>query len=168
MVLTSGKGGVGPQGFTRVMAEAVAPGGTALGVDPSREIIARARRLTQLANCSFSEGTAEALESPDGSYDVVVSSLMIHHLPEALRPKAIAEMYRVLRAGGRVLIADFRPPTSRIGRHVIGAITAPAMEHNPVHLLEPMVRETGFQQVHSGDVRPWIRYVQAVKPTSAS
>lgn len=156
--------GCGTGYFTRVMAEAVTPGGTALGVDPSRRVVERARRLTRAANCTFSDGIAEALEAPDGSYDVVVNSLMIHHLPEALRSQAIGEMLRVLRPGGRLLIAEFRPPTSRIGRRLVGAITSPAMEHNPVHLLEPMVREAGFEQAHSGDIRPWIRYVQAVTP----
>jgi hypothetical protein len=61
--------GCGTGYFTRVIAEAVAPGGTALGVDPSREVIARARRLTRLANCAFSEGIAEALDVPDGSHE---------------------------------------------------------------------------------------------------
>ena len=112
-------------------------------------------------------GTAEALDVPDGSYDVVVSSMMIHHLPETLRPQAIREMFRVLCPGGRVLVADFRPPTSRIGRYLIGPVISSAMLSNPVHLLDPMIREAGFEQVRSGDIPPWIRYVQAAKPTSA-
>ncbi|HEV8683080.1 MAG TPA: methyltransferase domain-containing protein, partial [Actinomycetota bacterium] len=48
--------GCGTGTFTRVMAEAVTSGGTVLGVDRSREVIARARRLTRFANCTFSEG----------------------------------------------------------------------------------------------------------------
>jgi ubiquinone/menaquinone biosynthesis C-methylase UbiE len=159
--------GCGTGYLTRVMAETVTSGGIAMGMDPSREVIARARRVTRLANCTFSEGTAEDLDAPEGSYDVVVSSLMSHHLPETLRPQAIREMFRVRRPGGHVLIADFRPPAGRIGRYLIGHVTSPAMKPSPVHLLEPMVREAGFEQLRSGDVCPWIRYVQAVKPTRA-
>jgi ubiquinone/menaquinone biosynthesis C-methylase UbiE len=160
--------GCGTGYFTRAMAEAVAPDGTAQGVDPSGEAITHARRLTRVANCTFYDGIAEALDAPDGSYDVVVSSLMIHHLPETLRPQAIGEMFRVLRPGGSVLIAEFRPPASRIGRHLIGALHSPAMAKNRVDLLEPMVREAGFEQLHSGDLRPWNRDVQALKPTGGA
>jgi hypothetical protein len=41
------------------------------------------------------------------------------------------------------------------------------MRTNPVHLLEPMVREAGFQQIRGGDVQPWLRYVHGVKQASA-
>jgi ubiquinone/menaquinone biosynthesis C-methylase UbiE len=160
--------GCGTGYFTRLLAEAVAPGGTALGIDPSPEVIARARRSTHLPNCAFSEGIAEALDMEDQSYDVVVSSLMIHHLPESLRPRAIREMYRVLRPGGRVLLADFQPPTTKTGRLLLkGHVISPAMKNNPVHLLEPMVRDAGFQQIRGGDLQPWLRYVHAVKQASA-
>jgi ubiquinone/menaquinone biosynthesis C-methylase UbiE len=156
--------GCGTGYFTRLLAVAVAPGGTALGIDPSPEVIARARRLTRLANSTFAAGIAEALDTEDQSYDVVVSSLMLHHLPGTVRPQAIREMYRVLRPGGRVLVADFRPPTTRIGRLLLkGHVISPAMRNNPVHLLEPMVCEAGFQQIRSGDVQPWLRYVHGVK-----
>lgn len=157
--------GCGSGYLTRVMAKAVGPTGAAEGVDPSPDGIARARRVTRLANCTFSEGIAEALDAPDGAYDVVVSSLVIHHLPERLRPQAIGEMSRVLRGGGRVLIADLRPPATLLGRTLVGRLMSPAMRDYPVHLLEPMAREAGFEQVDAGEVRPWIRYVKAMKPT---
>jgi SAM-dependent methyltransferase len=50
--------GCGTGAFTRVMAEADTFRGTVLGVDPSREVIARARRLTRHADCTL-EGIAE-------------------------------------------------------------------------------------------------------------
>jgi ubiquinone/menaquinone biosynthesis C-methylase UbiE len=78
--------GCGTGIFTRVMAEAVAPDGSVHGVDPSGEAITQARRLTGVPNCTFSTG----VDAPDGTYDVLVSSLMIHHLPDALRSRASA------------------------------------------------------------------------------
>ncbi len=160
--------GCGTGYFTRVMAAAVGPDGTAHGVDPSRAVIDRARGVTRAGNCTFSEGIAQALGAADGSYDVVVSSLMIHHLPDELRQPAIGEMFRVLRPGGRLLIAEFRPPTSRIGRRLIRPITSHAMAANPIHLLDAMVRGACFDEVRSGDLHPWIRHVRAVKPTGGS
>jgi ubiquinone/menaquinone biosynthesis C-methylase UbiE len=160
--------GCGTGYFTRMLAEAVAPGGTALGIDPSPEVIALARHSTRQPSCTFAEGIAEALDTEDESYDVVVSSLVLHHLPETLRPRAIGEMYRVLRPGGRLLVADIRPPTTRTGRLMVkGHVISPAMRSNPVHLLEPLVRAAGFQHVRAGDVQPWLRYVHAVKQAGA-
>jgi ubiquinone/menaquinone biosynthesis C-methylase UbiE len=157
--------GCGTGYFTRLMARAVAPDGTAHGVDPAGEAIEHARGVTRLDNCTFGGGVAEALDAPDGAYDVVVSSLMIHHLPEALRHRAIDEMFRVLRPGGSVLIAEFRPPASRIGRRVITKLTGhDAMAENRVDLLEPMIRKAGFEQPRSGALRPWTYYIQARKP----
>jgi predicted methyltransferase len=56
--------GCGTGYFTRVMTEAVAPGGTAHGVDPSDAAIAYARGLTRLVNRTFSDGIAEASPRP--------------------------------------------------------------------------------------------------------
>ena len=156
--------GCGTGYFTRILAQAVAAGGSAMGVDPSTESLVRARRVTRLANCTFSQGVAEGLDAPDASFDVVVTSLMVHHLPEELRSRAMSEMFRVLRPGGRVLVADFRPPTNPLARRLIHRVTSPAMEHNPVHLLEPMAQHAGFVNLATGDVEPWIHYVTGTKP----
>jgi ubiquinone/menaquinone biosynthesis C-methylase UbiE len=161
--------GCGTGYFTRLMAQAVAPGGSAHGVDASAKASAHAQRITRLDNCTFVAGIAEALDAPDGSYDMVVSSLMIHHLPETLRPRATSEMFRVLRPGGSVLVAEFRPPGSRFGRRLVKGLTRhEAMAENRVDLLAPMVRDAGFDQLRSGGIRPWTYFVQARKPTAAA
>ncbi|WP_216916680.1 class I SAM-dependent methyltransferase [Nocardia noduli] len=155
--------GCGTGYLTRRLA-AIVDSGTVVGIDPSAAGIDRARRITEESNCTYSTGVAESLPAEDDSFDVVANCLMLHHLPEDLRPTALAEMRRVLRPGGRLLIGEFRPPANPVGRHIVGALTGPSMEHNPIHLLAPMVRDAGFEQVDSGDLRPWIRYVTAVAP----
>lgn len=157
--------GCGTGYLTRMLARAVSPGGSALGVDPSAGMIRYAREHTREDGCTFTEGLAEKLDAPDASFDVVVTSLAVHHFPEDKREQALREMFRVLRPGGRVLVADFRPPSNRVARHLVGAVTGPAMEHNPVHLLEPLTRGAGFENLDAGDIRPLLRYVRATKPT---
>ena len=87
---------------------------TILGVDISTGMIEKARGTATeqgLAEprISFRQMDAEALALPDASFDVVMSAFALGHIPRPER--AIAEMYRVLRPGGRLLITvGSRPP----------------------------------------------------------
>ncbi|MGY6023474.1 class I SAM-dependent methyltransferase [Streptomyces spinosirectus] len=158
--------GCGTGYLTRRMAERVGPDGELTGVDPSAPVLEYARRRKSRpgsAPCVYREGIAESLDLPDGSYDTVVTSLMLHHLPEDLRPAALREMYRVVRPGGRLFVVEFRPPRSRLGRHLVHGGTAHAMAHNRVDLLEGSIADAGFEVRGRGDVRPWLYYVQATR-----
>ncbi|MEV7099651.1 class I SAM-dependent methyltransferase [Amycolatopsis sp. NPDC051045] len=160
--------GCGPGYLTALAAGAVAPGGSAEGIDASASMIEQARLRRGGAGCSFRVGKAETLAAADGSFDVVLSSLMVHHLPEENRAGAFAEMFRVLRPGGHLLIAEFRPPRSRLGRHLVGATAGPVMRDNPIDRLAPMAREAGFEDVIDGVVRPFFYYVRVDKPGQPS
>lgn len=94
------------------------PRGFVAGIDPSPEMIAVARQKAARANLEvdFRIATVEALPFADATFDVVLSSLMMHHLPEDLKPRALAEILRVLKPDGRLLVVDFQEPTSRRGR----------------------------------------------------
>jgi ubiquinone/menaquinone biosynthesis C-methylase UbiE len=49
----------------------------------------------------------EQLGFADGSFQVVLSTMMMHHLPEELKRRAVSEIARVLQSGGRMVTADF-------------------------------------------------------------
>ncbi|MBO1334520.1 class I SAM-dependent methyltransferase [Streptomyces sp. VRA16 Mangrove soil] len=155
--------GSGTGYLSRRMARTVGPGGTVVGVDPSESLVAYARRRTREPGCSYDIGVAQQLPYEDGRFDVAVTSLAVHHIPEEVRAEAMREIHRVLRPGGRLLVADFRPPRSRLLRHAVSAATAPEMAHNAVDALDRLVADAGFGVRGSGDVRPWLRYVQGVR-----
>jgi ubiquinone/menaquinone biosynthesis C-methylase UbiE len=160
--------GCGTGYLTRHMATRVGPEGAVTGVDASPPVLDYARRRKPRpgsAACTYREGIAESLDLPDAAFDSVVTSLMLHHLPEELRPAALREMYRVVRPGGRLLVVEFRPPKSRLGRHLVHGGVSHAMAHHRVDLLEGLVTDAGFEVRGSGDIRPWLRHVQAVRPT---
>lgn len=158
--------GSGTGYFARLLARAVGPEGLVVGVDASSEMIGYASRHTDRPfNCQFQLGTAEALSFPAEHFDVVVSSLMIHHLPHDLQATAVAEMQRVLRPGGAVLIAEAQLPRAQIWR-VLARVHGLDRMAKAVPDLEPLLGSAGFEQVRRGEVQPWLQYARAVRPSS--
>jgi arsenite methyltransferase len=76
-----------------------------VGVDLGARAIEHARRATPAgARASFLVGDAETLPLPDASFDVALSECSLCTFPD--KPRAIAEMARVVRLGGTIAIAD--------------------------------------------------------------
>lgn len=86
----------------------------------------------------------------------------------ASRAATFQEMYRVLRPAGRLLVADFPPPRNRFTRKLVGLVAGPVMRDNPSDRMMPMVRDAGFEVSGTGDIRPFTRYVSAVRPVDPS
>lgn len=87
----------------------VGPTGEVCGIDASPEMIARAQRKARRAGIqvSFKESFAQSLPFSEASFDVVMTTVMLHHLPKKARAELAGEMRRVLKPGGRVLAIDF-------------------------------------------------------------
>jgi len=87
----------------------VGPTGSVQGVDASPEMLSRAEKKAKKAGADilFEKSLAETLPAPDGAFDVVLNTVMLHHLPQKPRHQCISEIRRVLKPGGRVLVVDF-------------------------------------------------------------
>jgi ubiquinone/menaquinone biosynthesis C-methylase UbiE len=90
-----------------ISARRVGPGGRAIGLDMTDEMLELARRNAAeagLANVEFRKGYIEEIPLPDASVDVVISNCVINLAAD--KGKVLAEVARVLRPGGRVAVSD--------------------------------------------------------------
>ncbi len=101
--------GCGPGKLVRALGELVGPTGSVTGVDPSRTAIEHNRTHDPAPNHHYRLSAAQHLDFADAEFDVITCTFVMHHIPERHRATAIDEMYRVLRPGGRLLLADAHP-----------------------------------------------------------
>ena len=84
------------------------------GLDGDPEILVQARRKSRDLGLEiqFDEGLSISLPYPDDHFDLVVSSLFFHHLNPESKLRTLAELRRVLRAGGNLLVCDWGKPAN--------------------------------------------------------
>lgn len=97
------------------------PGARFTGIDPDRQVLAIARRRLQRSarTVELVEGYAQDLPFPDQAFDLVISTLIFHHLPDPVKVCALGEVRRVLAPHGRFLLVDFGAPATRVARVVL-------------------------------------------------
>ena len=92
---------------TILAALIVGPNGSVVGVDIVPEMIARAEsnlRMIDLDNVNFQKTSGENLPFADDTFDVVISNGVINLIPD--KEAAMSEIIRVLKPGGRLMVAD--------------------------------------------------------------
>ncbi len=142
--------------------------GSVYGIDAAPEMIEVAKKKASRSRLEvdFNVGLIEKLAFPDATFDVVISRLVIHHLPDDLKRNGFAEILRVLKPSCSLLIVDFNPPTSPILAHVASALVGhKMMMQSNVKGIPPMLREAGFIDVASGPTRSaFLAFVSGKKP----
>lgn len=95
-----------------ITAKSRYPDSQVIGIDADDRVLDIARKKIQDNNLEIEvvQARAEHLPFPSSSFDVVVSTLIFHHLPTEMKQLAMSEIYRVLRQDGRFLLVDFGKP----------------------------------------------------------
>lgn len=130
----------------------VGPDARVCGIDPSAEMVSRARRKAVKAGAGvqFENGTVETLPFPDASFDVAFGTLMLHHLTDEGRRQGVHEIGRVLKPGGRFLAVDLGGEGKRhgflhrrVGKHADFDLDA----------VSPVLEGAGLTVVEGGPLR---------------
>jgi arsenite methyltransferase len=131
--------------------------GRAIGVDMTPDMVARARanaRKLGYGNVEFRLGEIEHLPVETGSVDVIISNCVLNLLPE--KAPAFAEMFRVLRPGGRFCVSDIvatgelPAPVREAAGLYVGCIAGALPEATYLAL----IGAAGFQETRVAQERP--------------
>ena len=140
-------------GTLALMVATQAPSARIVGLDVDPDILSIARRKVADAgrNVTLAEGSATDPPFAPGSFDRVLSTLMLHHLTTAQKRATLAAVRRLLRPGGELHVADFGRPHTPLMRlasqtfHLFDGEDATGA--NLRGELPGLVREAGFADV---------------------
>lgn len=163
--------GCGTGVLTRLALDAAGSAASAVGIDPAPDMIRVAREhAKQLGSrAEFRVAAIENLPFPDSSFDVALASLMLHHLPPDARLEGLREVHRVLKPGGRLVVADFGRPTNPLWWLVAWPfLFLPMTADNLRGRIPAYLREAGFDPVEMvGHRAGLLMYCVARKPGAA-
>jgi ubiquinone/menaquinone biosynthesis C-methylase UbiE len=132
--------------------EAVGADGRVEGIDASPEMIAEARKkiAREGGRANVQVALIEEIPFGDGEFDIATNTYVFHHLPDDLKRRGVAEIRRVLKPGGRLLIVDFAAGSNSLIGHLLsifGHGHSGLARGDYVHDLIGMMEEAGFSDV---------------------
>src|SRR5919204_106851 len=118
------------------------------GIDASPEMIDVAKEKAAKAGSAidFQVALIEALPFPEATFDLVTSSLMLHHLPDDLKRRGLAEIRRVVKSDGRFVAVDFAAQGHGPLGHLL-AIFGHARGEPMADQLRPLLEAAGFSHL---------------------
>ena len=145
--------GCGTGTLTLAAKRKAGPSGKAFGIDIIPGMIEASQRKAAEANedITFRSGSIDDIPFPANQFDVVMCSFMIFHMSEKTRRKGLAEIQRVLKPGGRLLVVDMALPAQPVAKAIVRRLFGGA----PPDLREllPLMDAAGFSDLESGPVK---------------
>jgi ubiquinone/menaquinone biosynthesis C-methylase UbiE len=122
--------------------------GKAFGIDVIPGMIEASQRKAAQANeeITFQSGSMDDIPFPANQFDVVMCSFMIFHMSENTRRKGIAEIHRVLKPQGRLLVLDMALPAQPLPRAIAKMLFGGMLEHE-LQELRPLMETSGFSNI---------------------
>ena len=136
---------------TGTLAIAIKPqvgAGEVHGIDASPEMIqvAKEKSAKDGSDIHFRVALIEAIPFSEASFDLVTSTLMLHHLPDDLKAKGFLEIRRVLKPGGRFMAMDFAALSHSPFGHLL-SLFGHSRGESMVDKLMLMLKDAGFSDV---------------------
>jgi demethylmenaquinone methyltransferase/2-methoxy-6-polyprenyl-1,4-benzoquinol methylase len=101
---------------------------------------------------TFQLGSIDDIPFSANQFDVVMCSFMIFHMSETTRRQGIAEIYRVLKPQGRLLVLDLALPTQALPRAIAKMLFGGMLQHDLRELL-PLMEASGFSDVETAPAK---------------
>jgi demethylmenaquinone methyltransferase/2-methoxy-6-polyprenyl-1,4-benzoquinol methylase/phosphoethanolamine N-methyltransferase len=159
--------GCGPGHLPLAALDRLGPDGKASGIDASPKMIQTAKRNASRrgAEVDFRLAAMEDLPFEDETFDMVTTTLVLHHLPDDVLADAVGEMFRVLVPGGRLLAVDFALATQklRLLLHFSHHLSSGAIERTI-----SLMGEAGFEEIESGPISRLIGFARGFRPDRAA
>jgi ubiquinone/menaquinone biosynthesis C-methylase UbiE len=160
--------GCGPGTLALAAKERTGSQGEVCGIDAGAEMIQLAREKARKAGVDvrFEVGLIEKIPFPDAYFDVVLSTLMLHHLPDDLKRRGFREIARVIKPGGRLLAVDLSPtgPFSIMRLHM--RAVGHGLPKSYIDDLAAILRESGFSTELLPAGRKPYAFIRAVQATT--
>lgn len=158
--------GCGTGALSLLSKIAVGEFGEVEGIDIAPKMIANAQQKARKANLkiNFKIASVNELPYPDNYFDLVISSLMFHHLPVEVKKEGLEEIYRVLKEEGGFFLCDFGSPhILTIPLMYLMLIWISSTRYQLLGKLSELIRECKFKTVELRKKGAFLEYYLITK-----